>query len=312
MPSSKPAAFANSYPSFALPGWLGVILLFWMSTVPTHAFELDRDEWLQTPPPLYFERDARPRYQPLDFSRIGMSANEQLPVYAGPEQRALIEAAEKGNRTQLEILLKVGINPNAVTGPWDKSALIYAVGNGDVEMVRVLLDAGAYPNQKAGGYTPLGLAAKKGHARIAELLLRAGAYPDLKSNDGNTPLFLAARFDHADVIRVLLPFKPDFRIHNKGFIEPMEFNMFVLSERPYFAKIDLNVYDYNGITALGVAALENNVASLKLLLEGGAEVGYLDRGNLPAIFFAIFRTHRAATDLLLAHGADPGVLSTNY
>ena len=317
MPSSNPAALhqlqQQPCPPSALRCWAGVALLS-LLIVPFHAhsYELDRDDWLQSPSPLYIDRQLRPRYMPLEFARIGKSGNELDPVYAGVEQRKLIEAAEHRNRAELELLLNAGTNPNAVTGPWAKSALIHAVENGDVEMVRILLDAGAFPNQKAGGFTPLGLAAMKGHARIAELLLRAGADPDLKSNDGNTPLYLAARFDHAEVIRALVPFKPDFRAHNRGFIEPMEFNMFVLSERPYFAKFDNNVYDYNGITALGVAALENNVASMKALLEGGAEVGYLDRGYLPAIFFAIFRTHRAATDLLLAHGANPGVLNTNF
>ncbi|MGQ9687016.1 MAG: ankyrin repeat domain-containing protein, partial [Thiobacillaceae bacterium] len=158
-----------------------------------------------------------------------------------------------------------------------------------------------------------GLAALRGHARIARMLLRAGANVDLKGADGNTPLFLAAWLNRTEVVRELLAYRPDFTLPNKGYSEraPM-FDPFLITQRPHFYRPDELLNRYEGLTALGIAALENSVGALGLMLEAGADPHFRDRGGLDALFYAIYRRHRAAADLLLARGADPGYLNVDF
>lgn len=280
---------------------------------PACAFDPERDAWLLPPDAAGQPAEARRAIDPLEFERIHATGNDREPVYASAGQLALIGAAAGGDRPGLEELLKTGVNPNGKPDRWGKTALMHAVERGDVEMARLLLEAGADPDLKAGGYAPLGKAAIMGHGRVVKTLLKYGADPDLKSIDGNTPLFLAAWLDRVEVVRALLAGGADLRLTSRGFSEPMmPFDMFVLTERPHFANFDLNIRDYNGLTAPGVAALENNAASLRLMLEAGADPNFRDRGLLTPVFYAIYRRHRAAIDLLLAHGADPGVLRTDF
>lgn len=283
-----------------------------LSLAPAHAYEPERDAWLSR------EQATRPRASrprdPLDFARVGETGNASEPQIARGAEAELIEAARAGDRARVKALLAAGVNPNRPSAqPWGERALLLAVARGDVEMTRELLEGGAHPDLRGHGFTALGMAALRGHARIAGMLLAAGANPDLKGADGNTPLFLAARLDRADVVRVLLAGGADPRVPSRGFSERMPpFDLFVAEQRPHFAKFDLLVYDFNGLTPMGVAALENNLASLRVLLDAGVDPNFRDRGKLTPAFYAIFRRHRAALDLLLEHGADPGSLRVDF
>lgn len=277
-----------------------------------NAYEPERDAWLSREAEPLRPRSTQPG-DPIAFAQAVATGNDREPRGASDAELEFIAVATLGNRERVRELLAAGVNPNRPSAlPWGERALVNAVERGDVEMVRELLDGGAHPDLRGKGFTALGMAALHGHGRIAHMLLQAGANPDLKGADGNTPLFQAARLDHADVVRALLAGGADVRVTSRGFTEPMLFDMFVLAQRPHFAREDLGIHDYNGLTAPGVAALENNTASLKLMLEAGVDPNFRDRGKLTPIFYAIFRQHRAAIDLLLAHGADPGALRTDF
>lgn len=279
---------------------------------PLHAYEPERDAWL-APEPAYEPRTGKPR-DPLLFVRINATANDREPLTARDREAELIQAAARGDRARVETQLAEGVNPNRPSAlRWGERALVHAVDRGDVEMVRILLEAGAHPDLRGNGFTPLGLAALRGHSRIASLLLRAGADVDLKGADGNTPLFLAAWLDRADVVRALLPYRPDFTLPNKGYTEPAPlFDSFLSTQRPHFYRPDERLNRYEGLTALGVAALENSVGALGLMLEAGADPHFRDRGGLDALFYAIYRHNRGAADLLLSRGAEPGYLRVDF
>src|ERR1700722_5451269 len=72
-------------------------------------------------------------------------------------QADIADAASKGNKAEIERLLKRGADVNA---------------------------------QQADGATALQWAAYRGDAKLAELLLKAGAKPGLANHDGATPLWL--------------------------------------------------------------------------------------------------------------------------
>lgn len=297
----------------AAGGWpAGALLAGLLLATPLHAYEPERDAWL-APEPAYQPRAGKPR-DPLLFARIAATGNDAEPLAAREREAELIQAAARGDRARVEALLAEGVNPNRPSAlRWGERALVHAVDRGDVEMVRILLEAGAHPDLRGNGHTPLGLAALRGHGRIARLLLRAGADVDLKGADGNTPLFLAAWLDRVEVVRELLPYRPDFTLPNKGYTEPApRFDNFLDTQRPHFYRPDEQLNRYEGLTALGIAALENSVGALGLMLEAGADPHLRDRGGLAPLFYAIYRRHRAAADLLLARGADPGHLRVDF
>lgn len=266
---------------------LGLVLLLAAGAAPAH--DLDRDAWLMPAEPEFARppREQRPFLHPLEFTRVNLTGNDRPPEYARDREAALITAARSGDLAAVERLLHEGANPNRAADEYGERALSHAVALGDVEMVRLLLEAGADPDLRSHGLTPLGLAAARGQARIARMLVAAGSDPDLKGADGNTPLYHAALGNHAAVIRELLPAGPDFTLLNAG------------------------LPNYEGLTALGVAAMEGNLAALEALLKGGADPQTLDKSGRPALFYAVMRQRRAAIHLLLAHGAQVGAMSVD-
>ncbi len=73
------------------------------------------------------------------------------------------------------------------------TALVFAARQGDLESVQVLLDAGADVNQTTEyGWTPLLAAVHNRYYRLAMLLLERGADPNVANRGGWTPLYLAA------------------------------------------------------------------------------------------------------------------------
>lgn len=260
-----------------------------LGAATAQAHDLDRDAWLLPPEPEIARspREQRPAWDPLDFARVAATGNDRLPEYARDREALLITAARRGDREGVEKLLAAGANPNRPGDETGNRALLHAVAAGDVELARVLLDAGADPNLRGQGLTPLGLAALKGQARIARLLLAAGAHPDQKGGDGNTPLYNAALLDHVEVIHELLPHRPDLSLLNAG------------------------LPNYEGLTALGIAAMEGNTAALAALLAGGDDPETLDKSGRTALFYAVMREQRGAIQLLLRHGAQAGGMAVD-
>ncbi len=254
----------------ALPGLLALALL----AAPAHAFDPERDTWLL--PDAADARQSAPRLlvDPIEYARIKATGNDLEPEYAGTAQLLLIRAVEQKDREQIETLLQQGVNPNGLTGPLGDSALAQAVRLGDVESVRLLLDAGADPDLKAAGYTPLVLAALRGHARIVALLLKAGADPDRKAGDGNTPLTAAAGMDRVDCLRALLAARPDITLFNR-----------------------------EGRTALSIAAMEGFEEAVRVMLEAGVDPNVLDRSGGTALTSTSLGDTARIEKLLVSHGA---------
>jgi ankyrin repeat protein len=236
------------------------LLLALLASGQAMAFDMERDDWLlPDPPPL--EREARPRYDRLEFARINTTGNDREPAYSEGRQSELIAAAARNDVKAVESLLKLGTNPNAATDQWGENALMHAVLSGNADMTRVLLDTGAHPDMKGRGFTPLGMAALKGNVRIVRLLLKAGADVDRKSNDGNTPLIAATMMHRTDVVRELLAYRPDASIWNR-----------------------------DGRVSMGIAAQEGYQDIIELMLGAGMDPNVMDRnGNRPLFWSGRYR-----------------------
>ena len=112
-----------------------------------------------------------------------------------PDDRALLDAAKRGDVAAVKAALKQGADPNAAQGD-GLSALHLAAQQGNLEVVKLLLGAKANVEAKTriGDYTPLHLAAAEAHLGVVQALLAAGANAGaVTTSTGVTPLHLAAK-----------------------------------------------------------------------------------------------------------------------
>jgi len=121
-----------------------------------------------------------------------------------PFDRALFDAAEKGNTSDIEKLLSAGANVNcALDG--DGSPLIGAARNGHRAAVDLLLERGADPNMLVpGDGNPLIMAAREGHAEIVVALLDRGAKVNQIVPGDENALIQASSEGHLEVVKLLV------------------------------------------------------------------------------------------------------------
>jgi beta-lactamase regulating signal transducer with metallopeptidase domain len=121
-----------------------------------------------------------------------------------PRDRALYEAAEQGDVSEIDDLIRAGANVNVVV-PGDGNPLMAAVRRGRLETLVALLDRGADPNVTVrGDGTALIVAAQRGRADMAKTLLDRGADPNLPVVGDGNPLIAAAARGRGDVVSMLL------------------------------------------------------------------------------------------------------------
>ena len=125
--------------------------------------------------------------------------------YAGG-RTLLHEAAGNGNLDMVELLLRLGANPNS-----DGHSPLYFTGNQcDAKtgsaIVRALVAAGAEVDarDKLQGCTALHMAARRGHVLVAEALLDCGANIEARDKSGDTPLRRAVNCGKPEVAALLL------------------------------------------------------------------------------------------------------------
>jgi truncated hemoglobin YjbI len=121
----------------------------------------------------------------------------------------LHRAAAAGNTEMVEMLLRLGADPNARDGGGHTP--LYSVGNecrveGGAQVVRALVQAGASVDAADGvkRTTPLHMAARRGNVEVAQALLDCGASIEACDSAGETPLRRAVNCDKVEVARLLL------------------------------------------------------------------------------------------------------------
>lgn len=143
---------------------------------------------------------------------IRAKANSLRSLRTG--KTGLILAAEEGNVTLVERLIKKGADPDIQD--YDPptimmaysyyNALMWASENGNTEIAKMLIDAEANVNIQDSFMksTALMLASRRGYTEIVKMLLDAGAEVNLQKEYGVTALVQAVRYGHVEIVEMLL------------------------------------------------------------------------------------------------------------
>jgi ankyrin repeat protein len=185
-------------------------------------------------------------------------------------------AALRGNAVTTEALLARGADPSA-RNEQGETPLINAAFRGNVEAGRVLLSHGADINEASEhGHTPLLGAAWQGHAEFAKLAIEHGADVDYQPEEGDNVLMRAINGGECSVVEALVG-----------------------------AGVNTNVCEsHYGCSALHMAAIHGDAATVEHLLKGGASVTSRDDAGSTPLEMAARYGHNDVAEILIAHGAD--------
>jgi|RhiMethySRZTD1v2_1073278.scaffolds.fasta_scaffold00733_14 ankyrin repeat protein len=233
-----------------------------------------------------------------------------------------VETVIFGSAADVKRLLDQGLSPNAATKSGGTTVLMAAAP--DVEKMKLLLERGANVNARAQSrFTALMVAAQyqDGDAAINLLLDRGaevgppkeGGAPVFNAN----PFFLAAYAGNARVLK---------RLHDAGakideamtligtsrttpMLGAFKFGDVEVARTLFELGAPIEFADGNGITMLGRAVLNNEVAMAKTLIDRGANVNVVDKLGMTPLLWAASSDFGdpAMMELLLKSGAKADV-----
>jgi len=240
--------------------------------------------------------------QVSELIEAGADVNSKHEDSEGFSNRTpLIYAAKGGHLDIVKLLLAAGADHKAKdrfvmpSEEGGETALHHAINGHHHEVVAALLAAGANVNAKSSSETPLMAAIRMDSARLVQLLLEHGANPNAHK-DGFTALGTELFDGKIDVVRTLLQngADPDFQEQNfktSHLMAAAESGNVEIVRALLGANANVNLRNYNGMTALMAAASGDDVAPMAkqgsalrlaankasdaialLLLEAGAEV----------------------------------------
>ena len=268
--------------------------------------------------------------------KAGVDANAALTT-AG--DTALMMAARTGKVDAIRVLLEAGARINAQETWGGTTPLMWAVSEGHADAVRTLITAGANVNARShyvapangrgfegrtpvagktdakieefasGWLTPVMLAAREGNADVARLLMDAGAEVNARAGDGKTALALAIFNGNYDVASLLIDRRADVNIADAQHFTPLFWavdrrNMETAPNFPWMVTADpLPLIRKLLDAGADPNALVNNTPRARMR-EGSPRIVFAT-----ALMRAAFAADLELVNLLLAHGADPTVIS---
>ncbi len=224
-------------------------------------------------------------------------------------------AADKGDVEVVKFLLTKNVIVDKET-KLQATELHYAANNVRSEIIAALLKAGADPNKKSDkGYTALMLVAGKGDLASTKLLLQNRADPNLTNNDGETALFLAQKYKQEKTA-----FAIALSLTTKEYFDGMKMPVSKMSEeetalfkavagknRQKVAEIlKTGVHqgkNEKGETALMIAADNDDIGTVTLLLDFGADINAQDYEGMTALMRAVAKDLLFSTEKLVKAGA---------
>ena len=195
----------------------------------------------------------------------------------GDPERDLIAAAERGDLTQVQVLIDRG-TPIEARDSRGRTPLLAATYGNRIEVARFLIARGADVNAKnVNEDTPFLFAGAEGRTEILKLLLPRANLKDT-NRYGGTALIPAAHHGHVETVKVLLDTTIDKNHVNKlGWTALLEAVLLGDGSARYIeivqllvaAGADVNLGDRNGVTALAHARRRNYPEMVRVLSTAG-------------------------------------------
>jgi ankyrin repeat protein len=192
---------------------------------------------------------------------------------------ALMSAARLGDQKLYDALKAKGLSAadRSFTGG---TTLMYAALGNQLSMIRIVHGEQNNPlylnAQSTNGWTALMIAAAKGFEQAVELLVELGADPALADAYQWSPLMRAIDNRHRAVVQYLLS----------------------------LSDININATNENGSTALHVAVLMNDEATVRQLLQAGVDISVADAGGKTAYDIAVNNDLQHLVAVLAAGSSD--------
>jgi ankyrin repeat protein len=229
----------------------------------------------------------------------------------------LLVAVIKENQEIIKLLLKnektkIDVNQKGKSG-W--TPLLTAVSDENMETIQLLLEHGADVNiAKDSGSTPLTVAVAGGNQEIIKLLLKNEKTKidvNQKGRSGWTPLLTAVLHKNIETIQLLLEHGADVNIAADSGSTPLtvaveggnqEIIKLLLKNKK--TKIDVNKKGIDG-SPLFIAVLNENMETIQLLLEYGADVNIANyKGHTPLLIAVIQENAEIVENLLRRDGIE--------
>ncbi|KAM4608028.1 histone-lysine N-methyltransferase EHMT1-like isoform 1-T1 [Polymixia lowei] len=197
-------------------------------------------------------------------------------------------AASEGHQEICHMLVQAGANLDMFDEE-QRTPLMAACENNHLDTVKYLIRAGAAISHKdIKGSTCLHLAAKLGYYDILHhLVSKASKYINCQDDGGWTPVTWAIEYKHKELVHLLLARGADVNIRDKE--ENVCLHWAALSgsddvaQALLEARCDLHAVNIHGDSPLHVAARENQLECLMLLLSRGADVNLRNREGETAL-----------------------------
>uniref|UniRef100_A0AAX7UIY6 Euchromatic histone-lysine N-methyltransferase 1b n=1 Tax=Astatotilapia calliptera TaxID=8154 RepID=A0AAX7UIY6_ASTCA len=233
----------------------------------------------------------------LESILVALDTEKPKKLRFHPKQLYL--SAKQGELKKVLLMLVDGIDPNFKMESQNKRTPLHAAAEGGYKdichmlvqvtfsftlAVCMMFQAGANLDM---WFTCLHLAAKSGHYKIVEHLLSTGLIDINCQDDGGwTPMIWATEYKHADQVKLLLTKGADCSIRDKeeniclhwaAFSGSVEITELLLN-----AHCNLQAVNIHGDSPLHIAARENRLDCITLLLSRGADVFLKNReGETP-------------------------------
>ncbi len=242
------------------------------------------------------------------------ATGENLREFTNLETFPLLQAAYKGHKEIVQLLIKNGADVNT-TIPVGHTALMAATAGGHTETVRVLIENGANVNALREGWAvPMlnsALTSMIHHApperanyyEIAKLLITSGA--DIHATDprGRTPLHL--KLNNLELVKLLVAKGADVNAKDKSDNTPLDSYAGDPDSKEVYKFLRQQGAKFSTII---FATHARDIDEVKAFLAKGADVNMKNDGLATALCAAVFgRGGETIAELLISKGAKVNV-----